>query len=95
MTQRAEGVRWWGLYRAAMLELELSELPKRIETAQTAIRRSMEELSASNHDGGAAEELQRMADALENLRTLQRVAVKSSTKHGAAGDSAPRERASL
>lgn len=90
-----EDAPWWQLYRAAMLELELSELPKRIEAAQIAIRGCMDNLSASNDDGGGVEERQRMADALENLRTLQRVEVRSSTKHGTEGHNAPRGEASL
>jgi Zn-dependent protease with chaperone function len=55
-----------------MLELDRATLPGRIEAAQAAILRAMEEL-ADSHTLEAGEEKRAMADALRNLRTLQQV----------------------
>jgi len=63
---------WRELYAAAMLELDHGRLQSRIDAAQGAIRRSMEELMG-NCAVEAAGELQALASALGNLQTLQRV----------------------
>jgi hypothetical protein len=63
---------WRDLYTAAMLELDHGLLQSRIDAAQVAIRRSMEELMGSCAVG-AAEERQALSDALGNLQSLQRV----------------------
>jgi hypothetical protein len=68
----ANSISWQELYTAAMLELDRAALPRRIEVAQTAIRQAMDEL-AGNHKLGTGGETHDMADALRNLRTLQRV----------------------
>jgi hypothetical protein len=65
-------ISWEDLYAAAMLELDRARLHGRIEAAQAAIRRSVEEL-ARHPKPGAAGEMQVLADALCNLRTLRRV----------------------
>jgi hypothetical protein len=70
-------VSWQELYTAAMLELDPTMLPSRIDVAQAAIRQAMEELTG-NHKIGTGEETQAMADALRNLRTLQRVEFRTS-----------------
>jgi hypothetical protein len=70
-------VSWQELYTAAMLELDPTMLPSRIDVAQAAIRQAMEELTG-NHNIGTGEETQAMADALRNLRTLQRVEFRTS-----------------
>jgi hypothetical protein len=71
-------VSWKELYTAAMLELDRAALQNRIEAAQTAIQHAMEEL-AGNHKVGTEEEMHAMADALRNLRALQRVEFRTST----------------
>jgi hypothetical protein len=68
----ANGDSWQELYAAAMLELDHGRLQSRIDAAQVAIRRSMEEL-IGNRTVGAGEEMQALSAALGNLQTLQRV----------------------
>jgi hypothetical protein len=68
----AENDSWQELYTAAMLELDHGLLQSRIDAAQVAIHRSLEELIASCAVG-AAEELQALSDARSNLQALQRV----------------------
>jgi hypothetical protein len=77
-------VSWQELYTAAMLELDRTMLPSRIEAAQAAIRQAMEEL-VGNHKIGTGEETQAMADALRNLRTLQRVEFRISAPAASQG----------
>jgi hypothetical protein len=48
-------VSWQELYTAAMLELDPTMLPSRIDVAQAAIRQAMEELTG-NHKIGTGEE---------------------------------------
>jgi hypothetical protein len=70
---------WQELYRAAMLEVNGPRLEHRIAAAHAAMRRRMQELPAGNYDsGGSLDEHRAIADALQNLRTLQRVEFKSS-----------------
>jgi hypothetical protein len=62
-----------------MLELDGARLDHRIAAAHAAMQRRMEELPANNGDsGGSLDEHRAIADALQNLRTLQRVELKSS-----------------
>lgn len=63
---------WQELYAAAMLELDHGLLQSRIDDAQVAIRRSMEELMGTC-GVGAAEEMQALSASLGNLQMLQRV----------------------
>jgi hypothetical protein len=67
---------WQELYTGAMLELDRAALPRRIEAAQAAIQQAME--LAGNHKVGTEEEMHAMADALRNLRALQRVEFRTS-----------------
>ena len=71
-------VSWEELYAAAIVELDRASLLGRIETAQAAIRRAMEEL-ARNPKPGVAGEVQVLADALRNLQTLRSVEFNMST----------------
>jgi len=72
---------WRELYSAAMLELDRVHLQSRIDAAQVAILRSMEELMG-NCAVGAAEETQALSAALGNLQTLQRVEFRKPTASG-------------
>jgi hypothetical protein len=67
---------WQELYKAAMLELNPVELPKRIEVADAAIRRRNEELRVS-YDPSTSSERQEIADALNSLRVLRSIESKS------------------
>jgi hypothetical protein len=69
---------WQELYKAAMLELNPSELPRRIEIADAAIRRRNEELRVS-YDPITSSERQQLADALNSLRVLRSIESKSSS----------------
>jgi len=55
-----------------MLELDRSQLPTKIEVAESAIKRAMED-SMPDDKLRAAQERHDMADALRALQTLQRV----------------------
>jgi hypothetical protein len=77
-------ISWRELYTAAMLELDRATLPGRIEAAQAGVLQAMQEL-ADNHTLEAGDEKQAMADALRNLRTLQRVEFRSSTSIASQG----------
>jgi hypothetical protein len=60
----------WALaYRAALLELNLGKLPARVEEAYQAVRQRMAELS---EESSLHAEKQALADALQNLRLLER-----------------------
>jgi hypothetical protein len=72
---------WWDLYTAAMLELDHGLLQSRIDAAQVAIRRSMEELKGSSALS-ASEELLALSDALGNLQSLQRVEFRKVISSG-------------
>jgi hypothetical protein len=67
------------LCKAETLELDPAKLQKRIEAAHAALQQRVEEL-ASHHDGNPGEEQQAIADALQNLRRLQKVEFRSSTQ---------------
>jgi len=66
-----EAQRWVALYKAAMIEVDLSKLPERIANAKSAMTDRTKHLSASN-DGQA--ELEAIADALKGLRILRKEA---------------------
>ena len=59
-----------------MLELDLACLPGRIEAAQVAIRRAMNELADTPEC--AAADIKEMSSALGNLQALQRVTLTGS-----------------
>lgn len=63
---------WRDSYAAAMLELDRTQLPGKIEAAQAAIKQAMEELVIDGRPG-TVEEKQYMTDALLNLRALERL----------------------
>ncbi|SRR5258708_2186784 len=70
-------ISWRDLYAAAILELDRTLLPGRIEAAGAAIKQATEELMS---DGKlTAEETQSMADALRSLQTLERVELKKTS----------------
>jgi len=71
-------ISWEDSYAAAMVELDRARLLGRIETAQAAIRREMEEV-ARNPNPGTSGDLQVLADALRNLQTLRSVEFSMST----------------
>jgi hypothetical protein len=75
MTQE---IAWQELYRTAMLELDTTKLHQGIEAAIAAVSLRMEELAKG--DGSFMEEGQALTDALQNLRTLQRVESRASIK---------------
>ena len=60
---------WAEMYQRAMLETDRSKLPGRIEVAQTAINRRLQEINVG-HDSG--EELLAIRDALAGLNVLRR-----------------------
>ena len=65
-----QGQDWMDLYRAALLELDLKELPGRIQKAQNAIRERFKQLPQDQKQYKA--ERQALEDALQNLRVLTR-----------------------
>jgi hypothetical protein len=67
---------WRELYEAALLEVNPTDLQKSIEVACLAMRQRSDDLTRSA-DPGALEELRAIADALQNLRTVQRVELRS------------------
>jgi hypothetical protein len=69
---------WQELYKAAMLELDRAQLDHRIEVAHAALQQRMKDLPRSNYHGESQAEEQAIADALQNLRTLQRVEFRTS-----------------
>jgi hypothetical protein len=78
------------LYRAAMVELDPAQLMRSVESARAAIQRRRERLRGS--DSSSMEERQAMADALENLRRLQKIEFRLSTKSKSqSADTANRE----
>jgi hypothetical protein len=65
-----QGQDWMDLYRDALLELDLKELPGRIQKAQNAIRERFQKLPQDPKQYNA--ERQALEDALQNLRVLTR-----------------------
>ena len=70
-------ISWQRLCNAATLEVDRGKLHKRIEAAHEAIQRRLKE-QVSNHDGTPAEEQHALAEAVQNLRQLQRMNFRSS-----------------
>jgi hypothetical protein len=75
---------WQELFKAAMLELNPAELPKRIDLADAAIRRRTEDLR-TNYDPSTSYERQQIADALSSLRVLRSIESKTSNLSPAPG----------
>jgi hypothetical protein len=74
-----QDISWRKLCKAATLELDRIKLQKRIEAAHAAILQRVGEL-ASEHDGSPMEEQRALAEALQNLRQLQKVGFRSATQ---------------
>ena len=73
-----QGIAWQDLYKAAMLEVDQSKLRERIEAANAAIQRRIEDLKlAGNHDETSAER-HSIAEALDSLRMLRKLEVRPS-----------------
>jgi hypothetical protein len=72
---------WRELYEAALLEVNPADLQKGIELACQAMRQRSDDLTRSSQPG-ALDELRAIADALQNLRTVQRVELRSSSEPG-------------
>jgi len=60
---------WYRVYTAALLEFNPTRLPTLIQDAETAIFSRIQSLSA---DPDSSRERETIADALSNLRALQR-----------------------
>ena len=74
-----EDVPWRNLYAAAMLELDRTELQRKIQAAYAAIEKRTEEIELrSGPDKRSREERQAITDALHGLRALQRIESRSS-----------------
>jgi hypothetical protein len=65
---------WKSLFEAAMLELDLASVPKKIEDAKAAISRRASELQAQE----VSEEQLAMQDALNVLNDLARMLERES-----------------
>jgi hypothetical protein len=61
---------WMDAYKTAMLELDRSKLPVRIEQARVAVEQRLRELSSTSIGNEA--QVQALSDALQNLRVLSR-----------------------
>jgi hypothetical protein len=67
---------WQEVYRSALLELRVEDLPRRIGLAEEAIRRRIAELQLDG--SGADEERHALGDALRMLRFLGITECKTS-----------------
>jgi hypothetical protein len=76
-----------------MLELDRTELQRKIQAAYTAVQKRIEELEfGSGPDQRSGEERQAITDALHGLRTLQRMEFRSSLEPDRQlGDASSRE----
>jgi hypothetical protein len=81
---------WQELYRSAVLELQLEDLPQRISAAENAIQRRITELRSD--DSGAAEEYIACDDALRMLRFL--AVTECKPPNTTAGGTTPKQAAS-
>lgn len=64
-----EDEQWFGMYRAAILELDPEKLPQLLEQAHKAVQ---ERLRQVWQDGRDSDESQKLLDALQNLEVLRR-----------------------
>ena len=81
LVKMTESARWRELYEVALLEVNPSALQKGIELACQAMRQRSDDLTRSAGPG-ALDELRAIADALQNLRTVQRAELSSPTEAG-------------
>ncbi len=82
-TNSSENNGWRELYRAAILELELSRLPGRILQAETALILRAKELFQNG--GGDGQETQDLDDAMYALQAL-RSALRNNPSTASAND---------
>jgi hypothetical protein len=68
MGASARDVAWDPLYEAAIRELDCGKLHKRIEAAQEAIGRRLEQAQGSNHDGMPVEGQHAIFQAVRDQR---------------------------
>ena len=61
---------WFDLYRAALLELDLQKMPKRIVLASKALQRRSQELQVSSGEWGEKLEINY---AIRNLHVAERM----------------------
>ena len=66
-----QGSSWRELYKAAVLEIDLSKMQSRIDAAVAAVQRRMNEVAIS--ESGRLAEAQEMSDALQILRSLRKM----------------------
>jgi hypothetical protein len=66
-----QGSSWRELYKAAVLEIDLSKMQLRIDAAVAAVQRRVEEVAIS--EGESHAEVQEMSDALQILRSLRKM----------------------
>jgi hypothetical protein len=83
------GVLWQELYAAAMLELDSTRLQGRIEAAREAIQTARRKLANDDRNAATVAEMRAMADALQNLQTLQRVEFRTSMLATSQGQALP------
>jgi hypothetical protein len=84
-----QGTSWRELYKAAMLEIDLSKMQLRIDAAVAAVHVRMEEVAISEGDSRA--EVQEMSDALQNLRSLRKMNDRISSPPVAPKSNSPQE----
>ena len=82
-TNSSENNGWRELYRAAILELELTRLPERILQSETALILRAKELFQNG--GGNGQETQDLDDAMYALQAL-RSALKNNPSTASAND---------
>jgi len=67
---------WVELYRAAVLELDHQELPRKVDLAWDAVQKRLQQIPrAGNH----FRERQALEDAMNNLRSLRQQIVRERT----------------
>jgi hypothetical protein len=84
-----QGTSWRELYKAAMLEIDLSKMQLRIDAAVAAVHLRMEEVVISEGDSRA--EVQEISDALQNLRSLRKMNDRISSPPVAPKNNSPQE----
>jgi len=62
---------WRELYKAAVLEIDLSKMQARIDAAVATVQRRMNEVAIS--EGGRLADAQEMSDALQILHSLRKM----------------------
>jgi hypothetical protein len=83
-----QGTSWRELYKAAMLEIDLSKMQARINAGVAAVHRRREEIAISEGHGA---EVQEMSDALQNLHSLRTMNDRISGPQVAPKNNSPQE----